>query len=85
MNLKQYLKDYAKTMEAFRWCVENGITIYPICLQEYYNDGKRKINKVKIEININGSKIQGKQVYKQDQELNDKISELYLHYRERAS
>lgn len=85
MSLKQYLKDYAKTMEAFRWCVENGITIYPICLQEYYNDGKRKINKVKIEININGSKIQGKQVYKQDQELNDKISELYLHYRERAS
>lgn len=85
MSLKQYLKDYTKTMEAFRWCVENGITIYPICLQDYYNEGKRKINKVKIEVNINGSKIQGKQVYKQDQELNDKISELYLHYRERAS
>ena len=85
MSLKQYLKDYDKVMEAFRWCVENGITIYPICLQDYYNEGKRKINKVKIEVNINGSKIQGKQVYKQDQELNDKISELYLHYRERAS
>lgn len=84
MNLKQYLKDYNKTMEAFRWCVENGITIYPVCLNEYYNDGKRKVNKVRLEININGSKIQGKQVYKQDQELNDKISELYLHYRERA-
>ena len=85
MSLKQYLKDYAKTMEAFRWCVENGITIYPVCLNEFYMDGKRKVNKVRLEININGSKIQGKQVYKQDQELNDKISELYLHYKERAS
>ena len=85
MSLKQYLKDYAKTMEAFKWCVENGITIYPVCLNEFYMDGKRKVNKVRLEININGSKIQGKQVYKQDQELNDKISELYLHYRERAS
>ena len=85
MSLKQYLQDYAKTMEAFRWCVENGITIYPVCLNEFYMDGKRKVNKVRLEININGSKIQGKQVYKQDQELNDKISELYLHYRERAS
>ena len=85
MSLKQYLKDYDKTMEAFRWCVNNGITIYPVCLQEFYMDGRRKINKVRLEVNINGSKIQGKQVYKQDQELNDKISELYLHYRERAS
>lgn len=85
MSLKQYLKDYAKIMEAFRWCVENGITIYPVCLNEFYMDGKRKINKVRLEININGSKIQGKQVYKQDQELNDKISELYLHYKKRAS
>ena len=85
MSLKQYLKDYDKTMEAFRWCVNNGITIYPVCLQEFYMEGRRKINKVRLEVNINGSKIQGKQVYKQDQELNDKISELYLHYRERAS
>jgi hypothetical protein len=85
MSLKQYLKDYDKTMEAFRWCVNNGITIYPVCLQEFYMDGKRKINKVRLEVNINGSKIQGKKIYKQDQELNDKISELYLHYRERAS
>jgi hypothetical protein len=72
-------------MEAFRWCVNNGITIYPVCLQEFYMEGKRKINKVRLEVNINGSKIQGKKIYKQDQELNDKISELYLHYRERAS
>jgi hypothetical protein len=85
MSLKQYLKDYDKTMEAFRWCVNNGITIYPVCLQEFYMEGKRKINKVRLEVNINGSKIQGKKIYKQDQELNDKISELYLHYRERAS
>jgi len=85
MNLKQYLKDYNKTMEAFRWCVNNGITIYPVCLQEFYMEGRRKINKVRLEVNINGSKIQGKKIYKQDQELHDKISELYLHYRERAS
>ena len=85
MNLKEYLKDYNKTMEAFKWCIENGITIYPICLQEFYMEGKRKINKVKIEININGSKLQGKQIYKQDQELHNKISELYLHYKNRAS
>ena len=85
MSLKQYLKDYDKTMEAFRWCVNNGITIYPVCLQEFYMEGRRKINKVRLEVNINGSKIQGKKIYKQDQELHNKISELYLHYRERAS
>jgi hypothetical protein len=85
MKLKEYLKDYDKRMEAFRWCVNNGITIYPVCLQDFYMEGRRKINKVRLEVNINGSKIQGKKIYKQDQELNDKISELYLHYRERAS
>jgi hypothetical protein len=85
MKLKEYLKDYDKRMEAFRWCINNGITIYPVCLQDFYMEGRRKINKVRLEVNINGSKIQGKKIYKQDQELNDKISELYLHYRERAS
>jgi hypothetical protein len=43
-------------LKAVTKCLNNGITIYPITIDEYYHIGKRKINYVKIEINVNGTK-----------------------------
>jgi hypothetical protein len=58
-------------------CLNNGITIYPIVINETYFIGKRKINYVKIEINNNVVKKLGKEKYKQDETLTNKVYELY--------
>ena len=58
-------------------CLDNGITIYPIVIDDTYYIGKRKYNYVKIEINNNGAKKLGKEKYKQDEILTNKILELY--------
>lgn len=58
-------------------CLNNGITIYPIVINESYFVGKRKINYVKIEINVNGVKKIGNDKYKQDETLTKKVFELY--------
>ena len=60
-----------------RNCLNNGITIYPIVIDESYFVGKRKINYVKIEINVNGAKKLGNEKYKQDETLTNKVFELY--------
>lgn len=58
-------------------CLDNGITIYPIVIDDTYYIGKRKYNYVKIEINNNGAKKLGNEKYKQDETLTNKIYELY--------
>ena len=58
-------------------CLNNGITIYPIVIDDTYFVGKRKINYVKIEINVNGAKKIGSDKYKQDETLTNKVHELY--------
>lgn len=58
-------------------CLSNGITIYPIVIDEIYHVGKRKYNYVKIEINVNGAKKVGSDKYKQDETLTKKVFELY--------
>lgn len=58
-------------------CLNNGITIYPIVISDTYFVGKRKINYVKIEINVNGKKKVGNDKYKQDETLTKKVFELY--------
>lgn len=58
-------------------CLNNGITIYPIVIDDTYFVGKRKINYVKIEINVNGAKKIGNDKYKQDETLTNKVFELY--------
>ena len=58
-------------------CLNNGITIYPIVIDDTYFVGKRKINYVKIEINVNGAKKIGNDKYKQDETLTQKVFELY--------
>ena len=58
-------------------CLNNGITIYPIVIGDTYFVGKRKVNYVKIEINVNGAKKIGNDKYKQDETLTNKVFELY--------
>lgn len=58
-------------------CLNNGITIYPIVIDDVYFVGKRKVNYVKIEINVNGAKKIGNDKYKQDETLTNKVFELY--------
>lgn len=60
-----------------RNCLNNGITIYPVVIDDTYFVGKRKINYVKIEINVNGAKKLGNEKYKQDETLTNKVFELY--------
>jgi hypothetical protein len=58
-------------------CLNNGITIYPIVIDDTYFVEKRKYNYVKIEINVNGAKKLGNDKYKQDETLTQKLFELY--------
>jgi hypothetical protein len=58
-------------------CLNNGITIYPVVIDDTYFVGKRKYNYVKIEINVNGAKKLGNDKYKQDETLTQKVFELY--------
>jgi hypothetical protein len=46
-------------------------------IDDTYFVGKRKINYVKIEINVNGAKKLGNDKYKQDETLTNKVFELY--------
>ena len=64
-------------LTAIKNCQNNGITIYPIVVNDIYFEGKRKKNYVKIEINVNGAKKLGSDKYKQDETLTEKIHELY--------
>ena len=58
-------------------CLSNGILIYPVVIDESYFEGKKKMNYVRIEINDRGKKTTGKDSYKQDEELTNKVYELY--------
>ena len=76
--MEQYLfMHYTEQLKKIKKCLDNGITIYPITIDKYYYIGKRKINYVKIEINVNGTKKLGKEEYRQDQTLTNKVFELY--------
>ena len=68
---------YTEQLKKVKKCLDNGITIYPVTIDKYYHIGKRKINYVKIEINNNGVKKLGKEEYRQDEKLTNKVFELY--------
>jgi hypothetical protein len=76
--LEQYrFMHYTEQLKKIKKCLDNGITIYPVTIDKYYHIGKRKINYVKIEINVNGTKKLGKEEYRQDETLSNKVFELY--------
>jgi N-acetyl-anhydromuramyl-L-alanine amidase AmpD len=64
-------------------CLSNGILIYPVVIGESYFEGKKKVNYVRIEINDRGKKTTGKDRYKQNEELTNKVYQLYEILKER--
>ena len=67
-----------KYYKAMRWCIDNGIRIYPSPVRFSYGISRPDVN---IIIENNGKKKRGQLVYKQDQqgqkEYSEKINELY--------
>ena len=61
-------------------CWEKELFIYPLPIKESYYENKQRINKCKIVIKTGQKEIIGKGIYKQNEELYNKINELYLHY-----
>lgn len=68
----------AKQLKAFKWCVDNGIRIYPRPVRFSFGKSRPDVNLI---IDNNGKKTKGKIVYKQDlegqKEYSEKINELY--------
>jgi len=75
------------------WCFDNNITIYPVPVKETYtvvkmvNGRKRKVSlpKCLVEVNLDGMKKRGTEVWEQDEEMYQYIQKLYDYYYERAN
>jgi len=78
------------TRKAFNWAIEGKhLRVYPqpidgdIYTAKRMRNGKPRtvsINKVRLVIEIEGSKHLGKFIYKQDEEMSKAIGDIYLHY-----
>ena len=66
-------------MNKIQYCWDNDIKIYPVPIQTGNSP------KCKIEINYQGNKRQGTEIYKQDAKLYAKITELYNAYYDKLS
>lgn len=74
-----------ETRQAWSWALSEGnLKVVPQLTEMAYKakKGKKTISlfKVKLVIHINNSKHVGKELYKQDREMGNKIDEIYLHY-----
>ena len=80
-------------MAKMSWCIDNHITIYPVTTSEMYTvtkmvNGRRKktsIPKCVVEVNIDGYKTKGTELWEQDEELSKYIHKLYNYYYERKN
>ena len=85
------LDDRDYVMKAAKWCWDNDIYVVPRATNQVYAVKKRVGNKIKqinqqyakIAIKAGGREKLGEHVYKQDEEMNRKIDELYVYYYER--
>lgn len=64
-------------MNKIKYCWDNDIKIYPVPVPR--SNGHKRPN-CKIEIDYQGNKRQGTEIYKQDTRLYAKITELYNAY-----
>ena len=80
----------ARVREAFNWAIDGKhLRVYPqpidgdIYTAKRLRNGKYRtvsINKVRLVIEIEGSKHLGKFIYKQDAEMSIAVGNIYLHY-----
>lgn len=75
-------------LRAQSWCINNDIKIYSVPAKDTYVDYK-EINGIRrrvqillcwIEVDFAGTKKRGKILYKQGEEMSDKIFDLYCYY-----
>jgi hypothetical protein len=69
-------------MNKIQYCWDNDIKIYPVPVAR--SNGHKRPN-CKIEIDYQGNKRQGTEIYKQNTKLYAKITELYNAYYEKLS
>ena len=75
------------------WCYDNNITIYPVPSKELYTVtkmvyGKKKkvsLPKCRVEVNLDGHKKLGTELWEQDDEMYNYIDKLYEYYYDRAN
>ena len=80
-------------MKRRSWCFDNNIKIYPVPSRETYtvvkmvNGRKRKVTipKCTVEVNLDGMKHRGTELWEQDFEMAEYIQKLYDYYYERAN
>ena len=78
-NNDEFVNDGRQTEQ--RWCFKKGIIAYPVVQHKTYTSANgRKKNFVKVEININGHRLIGKGIYKQEEELKNALQKVYSHY-----
>ena len=72
--------------KAMSWALRtHALTVYPVLSNETYKT-KNRLNKTitkykcRLIVRIGNSEHKGKEQYKQDSEMTDKIYEIYLHY-----
>ena len=67
---------FTEDIKAVQWCWDKGITVYPI-VGKGQKMTYKQLPKVKIEIQMQNKKQIGNFEYRQNEELYDKIQELY--------
>lgn len=74
--------------EARAWCYSNNIRIYPVTTKKvhsvtkmvYGRKKKYSLPKCRVEVNLDGYKILGSELWEQDNELAEYLDKLYIHY-----
>jgi hypothetical protein len=84
-----------KAMEAMSWALAGShLRVYPVVQKNTYNANKSvtggkprsvQVNYVKLCIEIGNAKHIGKEIYKQDESMTNKIMEIYCHYYDQRS
>ena len=79
IDLEQEIRD------AWTWALSTGhVKVTPVLTTSAYKYKKERktvnVSKVKLVIHIGNAKHEGKELYKQNREMTNKIDEIYLHY-----
>ena len=66
--------------DVFNKCLRNGVRIYP---QPTSNGSNKTKAKVKLIVDYGSKQVESSEVYAQEEDMTDKIVELYCHIAER--
>lgn len=71
--------------DAESWCLKNDIKVYPVTTSSTYEirgarNKKITLPLVRLVLQINNAKHTGKELYRQDEEMTNKMRDIYWHY-----